>query len=169
MSSTLISQEIGRPLPHSKECYFHFHNFRKSGRARDWKQYFFLFYIIWTPVDRFARHSAYLKHTYCKNFLCFIQNTQAAQLEYELCFVQLKSEMPFPAAGEGFQTSSLRCSYVPDMITTTLLSFGCLLEASLFYTPTTLVLWTTHIFRKNTTLYERPYRGMEFIAEQRGQ
>lgn len=93
----------------------------------------------------------------------------AAQLEYELCFVQLKSEMPFPAAGEGFQTSV----YNVHMSLTPLLPLYFLLDAFYkhlsFIPPTTLVLWTTQVFRKKNTLYERPYRGMEFIAEQRGQ
>lgn len=74
----------------------------------------------------------------------------AAQLEYELCFVQLKSEMPFPAAGEGFQTSV----YNVHMSLTPLLPLYFLLDAFYkhlsFIPPTTLVLWTTQVFRKKT-------------------
>lgn len=92
----------------------------------------------------------------------------AAQLEYELCFVQLKSEMPFPAAGEGFQTSV----YNVHMSLTRLLPLYFLLDAfykHLFYTPHNVSPMNYTSFQKKNTLYERPYRGMEFIAEQRGQ
>lgn len=86
--------------------------------------------------------------------------------------MQLKSEMPFPAAGEGFQIPvyNVYMSLTHDYYHSTF-SWIPFTSISPLHPYNVSPVTYTHAFRKNTkfTLYERPYTVTEFIAEQRGQ